>query len=244
MMLKKYGAKSLLITIALLLHITAHSQVLISLLLGDKLNSGKIEFGLDGGFSLSSLSGIDGAKAHDNYNLGFYFDFKMKNPTWIFNTGVRVKSTMGAENIPVYALNDPGLDSSFSGGSVTRKLNYFHVPLTMKYIFKNNLYAQAGLQLGLKYKATDVFTNNIVEEEDLTYKISVKDQYHPLDAGLLAGIGYRLINGNGMNLGIQYYYGLVDVRISDASPDQFNSAWYFNVGIPIGKGKALAEEKE
>jgi len=218
------------------------SQVLISILLGDKLNSGKIEFGLDGGLSLASLTGIDESKVHSNYNLGFYFDFKLNNPSWMFNTGVRVKSTMGAENINVYNLNDPALDSAFSGGSITRKINYFDVPFMMKYSFKNNIYAQAGIQLGLRYKATDVFVQKVKEEDDLTYKLGVKDDYHPLDGGLIAGIGYRLVKGNGMNLGIQYYYGLVDVRISDASADQFNRSWYFNVGIPIGKGKAMAKE--
>ena len=47
----------------LLLIMTVHSrssgQVLISLLLGDKLNTGQIEFGLDGGLSLSNLHGVD-----------------------------------------------------------------------------------------------------------------------------------------------------------------------------------------
>jgi hypothetical protein len=56
-----------------------------------------------------------------------------------------------------------------------------------------------------------------------------------LDAGLAFGIGYRLMKGKGMNLGIQYYLGLVDVLIDDNTPDQMNRAWYFNVGIPIGK---------
>jgi hypothetical protein len=221
-----------------------HSQVLISILLGDKLNSGKLEFGLDGGWSLATLSGAEGAGNHSNYNLGFYFDIKMKNPSWMLNTGVRVKSTMGAEGLPVYTLNNTGLDSSFAGGSITRKINYFNVPIDMKYTFKNNIYAQAGIQLGLRYKATDVFTNTVNEKEDLTYKLDVKNDYHPLDAGLLAGVGYRLVKGNGMNIGIQYYYGLVDVRISDASPDEFNRSLYVNVGIPIGKGKAMAKEKE
>jgi len=219
-----------------------HSQVLISLLLGDKLNSGKIEFGLDGGLSLASLTGIDGSKVHSNYNLGFYFDFKLKNPSWMFNTGVRVKATMGAENVPVYSLNNPDLDNTFAGGSITRKINYFDVPFMLKYTFKNKIYAQGGIQLGLRYKATDVFTRTVIDDDDLTYKLDVKDDYHPLDGGLIAGIGYRLVKGNGMNLGIQYYYGLVDARISDASPDQFNRSWYFNVGIPIGKGKAMAKE--
>jgi len=223
---------------------SSNSQVLISILLGDKLNSGEIEFGLDGGWTFASMDGVEPSKGYSNYNLGFYFDFKTKNPNWLLNTGVRVKSTMGAEGIALYSLNDPDLDNSFSGGSITRRLNYFNVPVSMKYMFKNKIYAQAGIQLGLRYKSTDEFVNTVQDEEDLSYKIDIKHQYHPLDGGLLAGLGYRLTGGNGMNLGIQYYYGLVDVRISDGSPDEFNRALYINAGIPIGKGKAAAKAAE
>lgn len=220
------------------------AQVLISILLGDKLNSGKIEFGLEGGWSLSNLEGVDPSQGHSNYNLGFYFDFAMKNPSWFVSTGVRVKSTMGAEGIAVYSLNNADLDVVFASGSVTRRLNYFNVPVMMKYMFKNHLYAQAGIQLGLRYKGSDEFLNTITDKEDLSYKVDIRDQYHPLDGGLCAGLGYRLTGGNGMNIGLQYYYGLVDVRISDASPDEFNRTLYVNVGIPIGKGKAAAKAAE
>lgn len=233
--------KSLCIAVFMLVAYHGQSQVLISILLGDKLNSGKIEFGLEGGWSLSTLDGLDPSKAHSNYNLGFYFDFATKNPSWYVSTGVRVKSTMGAEGIAVYALNDPGLDQVFANGSITRKLNYFNVPVMMKYMFKNHIYAQAGIQLGLKYKAKDEFLNSVNEDDDLSYTLDIKKQYHPLDGGLCAGLGYRLVKGNGMNLGVQYYYGLVDVRVSDATPDQFNRVLYVNVGIPIGKGKAAAK---
>ncbi|MBP6680380.1 MAG: PorT family protein [Saprospiraceae bacterium] len=233
--------KPLCIAVCMFFTYTAQSQVLISILLGDKLNSGKIEFGLEGGWSLSNLDGIDPSNGHSNYNLGFYFDFAMKDPSWFVSTGVRVKSTMGAEGLSVYPLNNPGLDNVFATGSVTRRLNYFNVPVMMKYMFKNHLYAQAGIQLGLKYKATDEFLNSVNEDDDLSYKVDIKKQYHPLDGGLCAGLGYRLVKGNGMNLGIQYYYGLVDVRVSDASPNQFNRVLYINAGIPIGKGKAAAK---
>ncbi len=236
--------KVFLIFLGLTFALQAHSQVLISLLLGDKLNSGKIEFGLEGGWSLAHLEGIDGATGHSNFNLGFYFDIAMKDPAWFVSTGVRVKSTMGAEGIPVYSLDNENLDIVFASGSITRKLNYFNVPVMMKYVFKSHLYAQGGIQLGLKYKGTDEFVNTVKEEEDLSYKVDIKKQYHPLDAGLCAGLGYRIIKGNGMNIGLQYYYGLVDVRISDASPDEFNRTLYVNVGIPIGKGKAAAKAAE
>ena len=112
--MKKY----LLITGMLLFCFVANSQILISILLGDKLNTGKIEFGLDGGLNWSNIHGLPEANSLTGFNLGFYFDIKLKNPAWMVNTGVIVKSPLGADDLPVYSLNDPHLDSVFVGGSV------------------------------------------------------------------------------------------------------------------------------
>lgn len=214
---------------------SARTQVLISILLGDKLNTGKIEFGLDGGANWSTIKNLDGAKSLTGFNLGFYFDFKLKNPSWMLNTGVIVKSNMGADELPVYSVGNPNLDNAFTGGKVTRKINYFNVPIMMKYSFKNHIYLKAGTQLGLRYKAFDEFKNSVNEEDDLKYKFEIKDQFHPLDAGLAIGAGYRLMKGNGMNVGVQYYLGLIDIRVDDTSPNQFNRVLYLTAGIPIGK---------
>jgi len=231
--------KKLFIILCLVLVVHAgKSQVIISLVFGDKLNSDKIEFGLDGGLTLSDMQGLDQSKVLGGFNLGFYFDFKMKNPNWMLNTGVLVKSPMGARGLPVYSLNNPDLDNTFEGGSVTTNLRYFNVPVMMKYQFKNKFFAKAGIQLGLMNKAFDEFSNSIVADDDLKFERKTRDLYHPLDAGLTFGIGYRLMKGKGMNLGIQYYLGLVDVLIDDNTPSQMNRAWYFNVGIPIGKAAA------
>lgn len=217
---------------------SAKGQVLISLLFGDKLNSGKIEFGLDGGLSISHIDGIPGATNRSGFNLGFYFDIKTQNPNWMLSTGVIVKGPMGAKGFPTYSLNDPRLDSLFTNGSVATQLGYFYVPLTMKYSFRNRIYLRGGLQLGLINAATDVFTNSVKGDDDLTFKVKRLSDYATLDAGMVAGIGYRLMKGYGMNVGINYYYGLIDVEADDNRPNQFNRAIYFNVGIPIGKGKA------
>ena len=98
--------------------------------------------------------------------------------------------------------------------------------------------------LGLLYNASDKFTNTVQESEDLQYQLKTRDAYHPLDAGMMVGVGYRLLGGNGMNLGIRYYYGLVDILIDDSTPGQYNRAWYFSVGIPIGAGKPANEGKK
>src|SRR6187401_290499 len=229
--MKKY----ILIPGFLFLVLASNSQVLISILLGDKLNSGKIEFGLEGGANWSTISNLDGAKSLRTFNLGFYFDFKLKHPSWMLNTGVIVKSSMGADDLPVYSLGNSDLDNAFTGGKVSRKINYFNVPIMMKYTFSNHIYLKGGTQLGLRYKAFDEFKNSVNDEDDLKHKVDIKDQFHPLDAGLAFGAGYRLMKGNGMNIGLQYYLGLIDIRVDDSSPDQYNRVLYLTVGIPIGK---------
>ena len=213
----------------------SNAQVLISLIFGDELNSGNIEFGLDGGLNWTNINGVDQAENLMGWNLGFYFDIKLSE-AWMLNTGVVVKGNLGAQNLPVYQLDNPELDNIFSdGGSVTRKLNYFSVPVMIKYRFENNIYVKAGFQLGLMYNGYDTFIKSVNEEDDLQHEVNIKDQYHPLDAGLAFGLGYRLLGGDGMNIGFNYYYGLIDVRIDDSSASELNQAIYVNVGIPIGK---------
>lgn len=237
--------KGLLIVTLLLYIQTANSQVLISLVFGDKLNSQKIEFGLEGGANFSTISNLEGAQNRTDFNLGFYFDFKLKNPAWMVNTGVIVKSTLGANDLPLYSLGNAELDNAFAEGHVDRKINYFHVPIMIKYKFDNNIYVKAGAQLGLLGKAFDEFKSNY-DGEDLEYKNNIRDQIHVIDAGLAIGAGYRLMGGNGMNIGVNYYYGLVDVMKGDSSPNQYHRSFYVTAGIPIGKGKSAkqAEEKK
>lgn len=236
--------KKLVLVFALLFSIQfVNSQVLISLVFGDKLNSPKIEFGLEGGANFSTISNLESAKNRTDFNLGFYFDFMLKNPAWAINTGVIVKSTLGANDLPVYSLNNAELDNAFVGGHVDRKIGYFHVPIMIKYKFDNNIYVKAGTQLGLLSKANDIFSKNY-EGNDLEYKNNIRDKIHVIDAGLAIGAGYRLMGGNGMNIGVNYYHGLVTVMKGDANPNQYHRSFYITAGIPIGKGKAEKKAAE
>ena len=228
--------KILFVAVFFLISGAANAQVLIALVFGDALNTGKVEFGLDGGVDLVSIAGADQARNMWTWNLGFYFDIKLPDSAWMIHTGVIVKSTMGTENLPVYPLEDDDLNAAFSGGSVATRLQYFNVPIMIKYKLNRQFFIEGGPMLGLLYKASDEFTNTVKEKNDLTYEVDTKKAYHPLDAGIMIGAGYRLMGGNGMNLGIRYYYGLVDIRIDDSTPNQYNRALYFSVGIPIGAG--------
>jgi hypothetical protein len=223
-------------------NLTSSGQILISILLGDKLNSDKLEFGIDGGMNFSNLQGLEPSSTKTGFNLGFYFDIRMKNRSWMLHTGVQVKSTMGADEVPVYSLGDTNLDNAFEGGSVKRKLGYFNLPIMMKYQWPSNFCVEAGPMFGLMSRSTDEFTTTVIKKDDLHYKLNIRDRYHPLDAGLMAGVGHRLLGGNGMNIGVRYYYGLVDITVDDSGSNQHNRSFMIFAEIPIGVGKKAAPE--
>lgn len=222
---------------------TVKSQVLISLLLGDKLNTGKIEFGLDGGVNWLTLSNTPQAKHLFDWNLGFYFDFKMKNPHLFIHTGVLVKSKMGASGLSPYPLGNDTLDQVFMGGHVERKINYFNVPVMLRYRFNSFFHVEGGIQLGLRYTGYDVFYNEISKKDDLRYMNDVADNYTRIDAGTLVGIGHRFHRGEGMILSLRFYNGFVDAdRVAEGN--QYYSAIYLTGAIPIGKAKAERKAAE
>jgi hypothetical protein len=242
-MLKSKLLKPIIVVLCLMmLSNLSRSQILISILLGDKLNTGAIEFGLTGGFNRNHIFGMPDAKGANNFNLGFYFDFKLKKEKrWFLYTGVLVKSTMGA-TIDVYSLDDPTLDTVFVGGSVERKINYFNVPVSIKYRF-DRIFLLGGFQFGLRSKASDIFKDSYNSKDDVTYKQLTKDNYKRLDAGLTAGLGYKFKYGIRMNLGLRYYYGLVD--IFREGPDYgTNSSLYIFAEIPIGADRTPMPPKE
>lgn len=67
--------KSLLLLFALFCLAPAHSQVLISLIFGDKLNSPFLEFGLEGGANFSTITDLNTSGTNPGFNLGFILMF-------------------------------------------------------------------------------------------------------------------------------------------------------------------------
>ncbi len=232
------------------------SQVLIALLLGDKLNTGNIEFGLDGGYNFSDVSGFDANKKLSEFNLGFYFDFKLKE-NWYLNTGVLVKSTLGVDELTMDDLDFLNAtvyldqDGNILEGDYSQKMSYFLIPALAKYKFNRQIYAEGGLQIGWMYKSWIQFDSNI-EGNSARIKENNKDMINWFDMGVAAGAGYRLLNGYGWTIGVRYYYGFLDVY-KDRSGTK-NSSLFLKLNIPIGvtddmkekanEQKALLQEKK
>ena len=216
----------------------AKSQVLISLLFGDALNTDKIEFGLLGGMNRSYILTIEESKPMNNFNIGFYFHINMFKTSYL-STGVLVKSNSGARGMATYPVGDDDFDDVYSVGELTKKTNYFYVPILWQQRFNNRWYLEGGLQLGLRSKAYDYFSLETDEAKEtyggeLGYKRDVRDEYTHFDGGLLGGVGYKLKKElKSMAIGINYYYGLKNVSKVENMTIK-NSSVYFYVKVPIG----------
>ena len=234
--------KGILIILLSFIGFSANSQVLISLLFGDILNSEKIEFGLDGGVNFGNIANLETSKSLAMFNLGFYFDIKFKE-NLMLHTGVIVKSSQGADKLNIYPLDDPDLNSVFSTGYITRKINSFSVPILLKYRFATLFHIEAGPMLALRTKGYDEFKNTVVDEDDITYKLDIKDNYKRIDAGIMVGAGIKLSKiPKSSQIGIRYYYGLVDPLIDNPGESQNFSSLYLYFSIPIGTHNKPEEE--
>ncbi len=221
----------LLVALVLSISSIARSQVLITLLFGEALNTPKIEFGLVGGMNRSYLLDIDQSKGANFFNLGFYFHINLQNNSYL-STGVLVKSNTGANGMNTYPIGNQSLDSIFADGTLSKKIGYFYVPIMYQYRFATRWYAEAGFQVGLRSKATDNFTESTLGG-DLEFTIENRDDYKHVDGGLIGGIGFKLDKEpKGPAVGINYYYGLVN--ISETGGTLKNSTIYFYGKIPIG----------
>jgi hypothetical protein len=218
---------------------TVSSQVLISLLFGDKLNSDKIEFGLEGGFNFSQIGALDADKRLSNFNLGFYFDYRLKD-SWKLYTGVLVKSNLGVSELSNSDLLLLEVTPEEEGGTYSQHINNFLVPALIKYEFPSRIYAEAGPQFGLMYKTWVQFDSDI-DGTETRIRIENKDALNKFDVGGVVGFGYRLKPGKGMTLGIKYYQGFTNV-IKGVSGSRNNSI-YIKCNIPIGAGKAAKDSE-
>ncbi len=230
--------KHLLGLLLLFISLSASSQVLISLIFGDALNSPNVEFGLDGGVNYSKIANVESAKYLPIFNLGFYFDIRLKGQLML-HTGVIVKSNQGAGSLDTYLLNNPSLDTAFAGGYINRKITFFSVPIMLKYRFATYFHVEAGPMLALRTKGYDEFLNSVKDDDDLSYKLDIKDNYKRIDAGIMVGAGMKLSKRpKSSQVGIRYYYGLVDPLKDNPGKPQYFSSIYLYFSIPIGANKA------
>jgi hypothetical protein len=233
--LKKY----LIVFLFLCYGKAAYSQVIIALLFGDKLNSGKMEFGLMVSPTLTNISNIE-SNYRPGVDFGLYFNIKMSDRIYLHPEAIP-KLAYGAKNLAPYSTGNTDLDSLYTNGSVERVVKAIGLPLLVRYRISGSFFAEAGPQIDLITNAKDIFKTE-VNENDLSYENKTKDNYTRFSVGGVVGISYKIKPGmHGMTLGLRYHCGFTDILKPDAGK-QANNAWLFNVYIPVGAGKAAKQQ--
>jgi hypothetical protein len=236
--------KKFLLGLFILVSVSAQSQVLITLLLGDKLNSPGVEFGLEGGMNWTQISGFETKTFARKWNLGFYFNVRIKNQ-WSLYTGVLVKSNMGVDK---FSSNDLGIlkakiykdtAGQLLEGNYGQKMNVFMVPVLLRYNFKNHMFFALGPQFSLMYKSWIEFESDLDRNEVLIKEYN-KEDLNKIDIGAMVAFGYRMLKGTGWTISAKYYYGFINAYKD--IPKTKNSSIFVELDIPIGAGKKPKKE--
>ncbi len=221
---------------------TTHSQILISMIFGDKLNSDKLAFGLTVGASSSTITNLENAKYANHFSFGLYFNIKLAEKNWFLHTGAIPKSTYGAKNLTLYELGDPSLDSTLQTANLEKKFGIINVPILISYQTNNFWGFELGPMISLRTKVKDIFTVKYDDSKNtLVYTNLVSDSYKRISFEGAAGIYKILRKGKGVTLNLRYIYGLHDILKNNPGASQHHSVFTFLVGIPVGANKEPKE---
>ena len=218
----------------------AEAQVLIGLLAGSALNSENFNIGFDIGMNIGTLEGLGDASRRRAALFGLFADWRFSEHVHL-TTGLIPLSSRGATGLAPVPLGDAALDSLVLGGTMTRTINTFDVPIIVKFAPRRDM----GLRVGVgpqiafvmgandRYAATSPTGTTVVIEED------IEDRLANVDAGVSVDLEWRWPL---LAIGVRYYHGLTDLRESAGSP--IHSRVLSGSGrIPLGQKAARKPAK-
>ncbi len=218
--------------VAFLLPFSGNGQILISILFGEQLNSGKMEFGLVGGANIATMRGLESPKYTSNFGLGLFLDYKFDDH-WFLGFEANVKTTLGARSLEFEDLPYPLNDTIFQRAeSSERKLELINLPVFINYRFNKGLSIGAGTYLSWLHG-----TRDIVDFKDGPYEATFERSFtgstNRFDVGFVGVVGYQFKGKLGMQIRGKVNYGVVDVFKGDAGVSA-NNIWYFiGVAVPV-----------
>jgi len=228
----------------LLLSHFSNGQILWSLLLGDKLNSNSLTFGLHGDYSWNSIYGIDHEKAYRAFNLGMFFTYHF-NEHWHIDAELMAVEKRGADHMELYSLEDDSLNAIFSGGYLNRHINYIGIQSTFQYLHRYGIFIEAGPMLFLRTKSYDIIIKDSGDDE-LTLKKNIDDEINRWMYGVQVGLGYRIFGARQVSIGMRYDVNLGSFTKNDNQSYSLNS-WGLYCNFPVGvakKKKKINEENQ
>ena len=183
----------------------------------------QIQFALKGGANVSNLSGMDANNFTTHARIGFH-------------AGGFIAIKLGRLALqPEFLYSTQGMQfDSMAGKSYSLNLNYFTLPVMLKYRTKGGFYLETGPVLG--YESNSDFSNR-----------NVSENISNADFSWAAGMGYH--GKSGLGIGTRYHVGLSKVVNNDFAsafqkPDYKNAVLQVSIFYSFfGNGKNKAKNK-
>ncbi len=211
----------------------AHSQVLIALLVGDKLNSDKFELGIRLAGNWQNFMGYNGTNSRFSIGFGIYGTLKLSEG-FSLQPELLFKDPRGASDLAGKTFGNSNLDPLLQNASVTSKLAYVSLPVILKYSLTPQLSVGFGPQIGYLSSARHEYVAKVYSEEDLVFKDDVKSTLNTWDFALAFNLEYRFMKNRAIQVGLRYYLGLVDIYKDHPGDSIRNSVFQIYLGIPVG----------
>jgi hypothetical protein len=224
--------KILLILILISIPITiVRSQVLVTVIFGDKLNTPTTEFGLNIGSCLSTLSGFENLETVATATIGSFF-------TWKFHERFQLQPELyfvfkgGAKHLQPFDIDDPNIVLPTDEMEVSRESKYFSLPILIKAQIFNQFRFIVGPQISYLISNSDYMYYEIHKKQHIVARQKDRSVVNRIDFGLSAGLGYKLGKGEGVNIEAKYYFGLTNTS-TDPTQNLKNRIIILQAGIPI-----------
>jgi hypothetical protein len=231
------------ISVALLLTLSvpdAHGQVLIGMLLGDKVSTENFHLGVGVGVNLADLNGIDDTSLRRGFMLGIIAEWRFADHFYL-QPELLPFYQVGAKDLPEGGLDVSELEQEVTDIQARRELSYMAVPVLLKYgLLEDRLHIGAGPQVGFLSGATDIYEGVI--ENKITVDDDIEDELSSTDAGATFLLEYKLGDDPfSTGISVRYYLGLVDIVEDNPGDAVYNRVFTISLSVPMG---GLPESEE
>jgi hypothetical protein len=158
-------------------------------------NDSSFEYGVKYGLLLSELKGTETLKSlRTSFNVGLVSEIKI-------NSRFAIQSEL------LYARQGSSDRGNIQGSFFENRINldYFNLPILVKYYLKQGLAIELGPQFGYLVDA-----KYISKQAENSFVRSIDDNFEEFDASLAAGVSYK--TDWGFLVGLRYSLGLTDIN--------------------------------
>jgi len=226
-----------LIAVLVLAPAVASGQVLIGMLLGDKVTSPSFHLGANVGTNYTTLSGVDGASGKWGFQLALFGEWKFAEH-WFLQPELVPFFYTGAHDVPTGTIGRLPPDE-FTVETTTTSMNYFAVPIILKYgAAGNRFHIGAGPQVGWVLKADNTYEAVPAGDIEITTVQDIKGDITSPDYGVVFHFEYKF-KDHYLSPSVigRYYYGLNDVIRDNTGDEVTNSVFQLLLSFPIGGEK-------